>query len=306
MAISLARFIVYNMDYDVADADGNLWCTAEMCTATIVVSLPSLKALIVKPAPNNTYDRSNSGYLQAGSSKTIGSKSNRHSSHVQGGTLDDDEMELTFLDRKASPAPTGATDETRVQDGKDAVIVTTDFTVTRDVHAPRSTPFLDLHLPLHPRLVPIHSVYGRVLDAGDMMPGSCRLVPFSTLLLAWAGFVLAGDTITSGKIKVQLFAAPSFLSEVSVDAYNNQCLSLDNNLIDGRVQSILVGGHDVATVLQRDDYWSCRFYDNYDCDGDDNLDRYLAISDGANNLGSIAWGTKIHSLRCRNRDHDDD
>jgi hypothetical protein len=63
-----------------------------------------------------------------------------------------------------------------------------------------------------------------------MMPSSCSLVPFSTLLLAWAGFVLAGDTITSGKIKVQLFAAPSFLSEVSVDAYNNQCLSLDNNL----------------------------------------------------------------------------
>jgi hypothetical protein len=144
------------------------------------------------------------------------------------------------------------------------------------------------------------------LDAGDMTPSSCRLVPFSTLLLAWAGFALAGDTITSGKIKVQLFAAPSFLSEVSVDAYNNQCLSLDNNLIDGRVQSILVGGHDVATVLARDDYWNCRFYDNYDCDGDDNLDRYLAISDGANNLGSIAWGTKIHGLRCRNRDHDDD
>jgi hypothetical protein len=62
-----------------------------------------------------------------------------------------------------------------------------------------------------------------------MTPRS-RLIPFSTLLLAWAGFVLAGDTITSGKIKVQLFAAPSFLSEVSVDAYNNQCLSLDNNL----------------------------------------------------------------------------
>jgi len=68
-----------------------------------------------------------------------------------------------------------------------------------------------------------------VLDAADMMPSN-RLVPFSTLLLAWAGFVTAGDTITSGKIKVQLFAAPSFLSEVSVDAYNNQCLSLDNNL----------------------------------------------------------------------------
>jgi hypothetical protein len=97
--------------------------------------------------------------------------------------------------------------------------------------APRSTPFLHPHRPLHPRLAHTHDdVHGRVLDAGDMTPSSCRLVPFSTLLLAWAGFALAGDTITSGKIKVQLFAAPSFLSEVSVDAYNNQCLSLDNNL----------------------------------------------------------------------------
>jgi hypothetical protein len=57
-----------------------------------------------------------------------------------------------------------------------------------------------------------------------------RLGSLSSLLLAWAALVVASDTITSGKIKVQLFAAPSFLSEVSVDAYNNQCLSLDNNL----------------------------------------------------------------------------
>ena len=64
------------------------------------------------------------------------------------------------------------------------------------------------------------------------MKPSSRLVPVSTLLLlsAWTGTVLADDTISGTKIKVQLFAAPSFLSEVSVDAYNNQCLSLDNNL----------------------------------------------------------------------------
>lgn len=59
---------------------------------------------------------------------------------------------------------------------------------------------------------------------------SGRLLPLSTLLLAWASLAAADDTITAGKIKVQLYAAPSFLSEVSVDAYNNQCLSLDNNL----------------------------------------------------------------------------
>ncbi|USP74693.1 hypothetical protein yc1106_01967 [Curvularia clavata] len=133
-----------------------------------------------------------------------------------------------------------------------------------------------------------------------MVLPATRLGPLSALLLSWAALVTASDTITPSKIKVQLFAAPSFLSEVSVDAYNNQCLSLDNNLIDGRVQSILVGGHDVATVLQRDDYWNCRFYDNYSCGGDTNLDQYLTVPDGVNNLGSIGWGTKIHSLKCRN------
>ncbi|KAH6857367.1 hypothetical protein BKA58DRAFT_325351 [Alternaria rosae] len=138
------------------------------------------------------------------------------------------------------------------------------------------------------------------------MKPSSRLVSASAVLLAWTGTVLAGDTITAGKIKVQLFAAPSFLSEVSVDAYNNQCLSLDNNLIDGRVQSILVGGHDVQSVLARDDYWSCRFYDNYDCKGDENMDQFLAISDGANNLGSVGWGTKIHGLKCSNKEHEED
>jgi hypothetical protein len=110
----------------------DLWCTAEMCTAVIVVSLPSLKALLIKPTPTNTSNRSNSGYLKAESNKTIGSKGiNGYSSHIEGGTMDD-EIELTFLDRKVSPTPTGTTDETRVQDGKDNVVVTTRYTVTRD------------------------------------------------------------------------------------------------------------------------------------------------------------------------------
>lgn len=57
-----------------------------------------------------------------------------------------------------------------------------------------------------------------------------RVLPFTTLLAAWTGVAAAGDLVTKGRIKVQLFAAPSFVSEVSVDANNNQCLSLDNNL----------------------------------------------------------------------------
>ena len=43
---------------------------------------------------------------------------------------------------------------------------------------------------------------------------------------------------------------------------------------------------------------------NYDCKGD--MDQYLTIADGVNNLGSIGWGTKIHGLRCRNFQPDDD
>ena len=57
-----------------------------------------------------------------------------------------------------------------------------------------------------------------------------RRLALTTLLLAWAGTVAADDTVTRVRIKVQLFASPSFVSEVSVDAYNGQCLSLDNNL----------------------------------------------------------------------------
>lgn len=87
---------------------------------------------------------------------------------------------------------------------------------------------------------------------------------FALLLTTTTTVVLADsslDLVNKQRIKVQLFAGPAFVSEVSVDAYSNQCLSLDNNLIDGRVQSILVGGHDVATVLKRDDAWNCRFFE---------------------------------------------
>jgi hypothetical protein len=105
-----------------------------MSTAVIVVSLPSLKSLIVRKTPTNTENRSNTGYLQTGSGKPVGgSRGGTYTSHIQGGTVDEEEIELTFLGRKNSPTPTGATDETRNQDGKDNVIVTTNVTVTRDV-----------------------------------------------------------------------------------------------------------------------------------------------------------------------------
>ncbi|USP74694.1 hypothetical protein yc1106_01968 [Curvularia clavata] len=134
MAISLARFIVYAQDYDVSDADGrplDLWCTAEMCTAVIVVSLPFFKSLIMRSSPSNT-NRSNTGYISGPSHRIDPSGLETYTSHVRGGPSED-ELELTFQDRKGSPTPTGTTDEGRTQDGKDNVIVTTNVTVTRDM-----------------------------------------------------------------------------------------------------------------------------------------------------------------------------
>jgi hypothetical protein len=57
-----------------------------------------------------------------------------------------------------------------------------------------------------------------------------RFLPASFLTLLSASLAAADDLVTKQRIKVQLFAAPAFVSEVSVDAYHNQCLSLDNNL----------------------------------------------------------------------------
>jgi hypothetical protein len=46
----------------------------------------------------------------------------------------DEEMELTFLERKPSPTPTTTTAETGTgpHDGKDSVMVRTDVTVVRE------------------------------------------------------------------------------------------------------------------------------------------------------------------------------
>ncbi|KAF9697424.1 hypothetical protein EKO04_004622 [Ascochyta lentis] len=131
IAISLARFIVYTVtDYNVDDASGNLWCTAEMCTATIVVSLPALKALVVRSSPQNTSYRSNDGYMNAGSSKPL-SNHGISRSHVQGGRISDDELELVFQgSRKPSTSASRTTSATEPQDLKDNVMVTTDWSVT--------------------------------------------------------------------------------------------------------------------------------------------------------------------------------
>lgn len=150
IAISLARFIVYTVtDYNVDDAAGSkcflskqlsscsltkldLWCTAEMCTATIVVSLPTLKSLIIRRSPNNSsYPRSTDGYLHHNASAKPLSNHGTSRSHVQGGRISDDELELVFQgSRKPSPSPSRTTSSTEPQDAKDNVIVTTEWNVT--------------------------------------------------------------------------------------------------------------------------------------------------------------------------------
>lgn len=98
-----------------------------MCTATIVVSLPVMKALIVRASPNNSsYPRSTEGYHQHPGSKPI-SNHGISRSHVQGGRISDDELELVF---QGSRNPSRATSSTRQDDAKDNVMVTTEWKVT--------------------------------------------------------------------------------------------------------------------------------------------------------------------------------
>ncbi|PVI04502.1 hypothetical protein DM02DRAFT_179289 [Periconia macrospinosa] len=123
------------------------------------------------------------------------------------------------------------------------------------------------------------------------------------IFLALLGLVSADPVVTSDKIKVFLFGAPAFYSEVGVDVRNNTCLSLDNNLIDGRVKSVLVGGHDVWLVQARKDQWYCVLWDNYDCQGTN--DQRLFVPGGENNLGTAGWGSRVHGIQCFNPGDDD-
>ncbi|KAM3087783.1 hypothetical protein ACMFMG_001854 [Clarireedia jacksonii] len=73
MAISLARFIAYTTtNYDIDDASGNTWCTAEMCTGIIVVSLPYLKPLLTRRKRSNSSTRTANIYAPNSSSLALG------------------------------------------------------------------------------------------------------------------------------------------------------------------------------------------------------------------------------------------
>jgi hypothetical protein len=134
--------------------------------------------------------------------------------------------------------------------------------------------------------------------------GNAIMMLISTLFCTLSLFVTCSlgttpganeELVRSDRIKVFLYAAPAFWQEVAVDALKDTCTDLDNNLIDGMVQSILIGGRDVLGVLARTDNWYCTFYDNYDCEGD--TADTLTVGDGVNNLASSNW-TGIHALKC--------
>lgn len=98
-----------------------------MCTAVIVVSLPSLKALIMRTSPNNTsYPRGTDGYIQHGDSAKPFSHG-ASTSRVQGGRISDDELELVF---QGSQNPSRRNSLTRTQDSKENVMVTTEWDVS--------------------------------------------------------------------------------------------------------------------------------------------------------------------------------
>ncbi|KAK7187789.1 hypothetical protein DPSP01_010837 [Paraphaeosphaeria sporulosa] len=106
--------------------------------------------------------------------------------------------------------------------------------------------------------------------------------------------------VATDHIRVFLFGQTSYFSEVAVDVRNNTCLSLDNNLIDGKVQSVLVGGHNIWDVYQRNDEWYCILYDNFDCTGSEAS--MITVAGGTNNLATAGWGNRVHGLRCINDD----
>ncbi|KAF5655220.1 hypothetical protein FHETE_11217 [Fusarium heterosporum] len=136
--VSTSRFIAYTVDHDLDDSTGNAWCTIEICTAVIVVSLPGLKSLFVKSkSPGNTSDRSNSRHKRTSLRQPSGHRSFTSRARVQE-ERHDDELELIPYGQNSALAIAQTPSEKRELDTDRAVVITTDFTVTRDSSSDRS------------------------------------------------------------------------------------------------------------------------------------------------------------------------
>ncbi|EXK24948.1 hypothetical protein FOMG_18354 [Fusarium oxysporum f. sp. melonis 26406] len=134
MLISTARFVAYIVtDYELDDPSGNAWCTIEMCTAVIVVSLPGLKSLFVQSrSPGNTSDRSTNGYIHTSSRQPSSNRPFAPRNRIDEEALDD-ELELISYGQNSALATTRTPSETRKPDIEGTVVATTDFTVTREL-----------------------------------------------------------------------------------------------------------------------------------------------------------------------------
>lgn len=101
-----------------------------MCTAVIVVSLPTLKPLVVRTSPNNTSQRSqHNGYLQHLSSKVLTHKGKTIQSPA---AQSDDELELFGADQPIMTRSYAGSHKGMAGLGKEReVVVTTDVVITR-------------------------------------------------------------------------------------------------------------------------------------------------------------------------------
>jgi hypothetical protein len=111
----------------------------------MVVSLPTLKALIMRSVPTTKSNRSTTGHVNSDSKKhteTYGSRGKRRSvshpewyhSHVESGHAGDEKIELVDENsRNSSTNPVRTTGAIQVQDMRDHVRVITDVTFVRNV-----------------------------------------------------------------------------------------------------------------------------------------------------------------------------
>jgi hypothetical protein len=124
------------MELCLANADFfvDAWCTAEICTAIVVVCLPSLKVLIVRSDATNSYGRSKNGYGNSGSSKLNSKKAASSRVRIEDQDIDD-EIGLVLQNRPGS-AHTEETTPTEVKSKREkdnGVVVGTNETITRDM-----------------------------------------------------------------------------------------------------------------------------------------------------------------------------
>jgi hypothetical protein len=104
----------------------DLWYTAEMCTANIVVSLPTLKSLIIRATPVNTSAYSNTSAYTRQKGPGMFSES-----FVSG----DDDIELVSSEANTSPTTTRSISQSRSMSATEIRMTTVIDVESHNVHA---------------------------------------------------------------------------------------------------------------------------------------------------------------------------